>query len=227
MSTKDAQVQIGTLNRKKLGDVIRAKRKQEGLSLDALAKVVGISKPTLSRLERALYWPNTQNLLAICRWLKQSPESFSYGAPKKFSDRNAAARLTLTHYTTPANAGQPKLVFEEGGEERDLVAALMPSAGEYFSIPVSGDSMIEASIKDGDLLIVRRSESARPGDIVVANTSNGTLVKEYVILRDGSEVLRSANPNPEYTDVPFANKRDGNEIRGIVIHSIHQHKRRL
>lgn len=221
MSIKDAQVQNGMLDRKKLGNAIRAKREQEKLSLDALAKVVGISKPTLSRLERALFWPNTQNLLAICRWLNQPPESFSFGAPKKSADREPSARTTRRHYITPVNAGLPGSV-EGQSEELDLVAELMPDADEYFSVKAKGNSMVEASINDGDRLIARVSGTAQSGDIVIADINNASCVKQYLVLEDGTRVLRSANP--EYADI-LVSKKDKFEIRGIVIHSIHQHKR--
>src|SRR5262245_58307340 len=42
------------------------------------------------------------------------------------------------------------------------------SAGEHFALEVSGDSMIEAGILEGDIVIVRRSDTAESGDIVVA-----------------------------------------------------------
>src|SRR5262249_48237358 len=44
----------------------------------------------------------------------------------------------------------------------------MLSTGEHFALEVRGDSMIEAGILDGDLALIKRTEAADTGDIVVA-----------------------------------------------------------
>ena len=51
--------------------------------------------------------------------------------------------------------------------------------GPLFILHASGDSMIEAGIDDGDLVVVRQAQTARPGDIVVALTEDGTTLKGY------------------------------------------------
>ena len=51
-----------------LGDRVRAKRRGKGLSIREAAREVGVSAPTLSRIERGLHLPERQNLLRIARW---------------------------------------------------------------------------------------------------------------------------------------------------------------
>lgn len=55
----------------------------------------------------------------------------------------------------------------EGTSTLPVPAALL-GAGEHYALEVSGDSMIEAGILDGDYALVRRTETARDGEIVVA-----------------------------------------------------------
>ena len=56
--------------------------------------------------------------------------------------------------------------------------------GQFFMLRASGDSMIEAGIDDGDLVVVKKQEHARRGDIIVA-------------LADGKNTLKRYFPEPE------------------------------
>lgn len=55
----------------------------------------------------------------------------------------------------------------EGQNSLSVPAALL-GPGEHFALEVSGDSMVEAGILDGDYALIRKADIARPGDIVVA-----------------------------------------------------------
>uniref|UniRef100_UPI0034D435D0 LexA family protein n=2 Tax=Pseudomonadota TaxID=1224 RepID=UPI0034D435D0 len=48
------------------------------------------------------------------------------------------------------------------------VPAALLGAGEHYALEVAGDSMVEAGILDGDYALIRRTETARDGEIVVA-----------------------------------------------------------
>ncbi len=91
-------------------------------------------------------------------------------------------------------AGSPLLAEEN--REGDLPVAPSALAGrgeDVFALRVRGESMIDAHIVDGDLVLVRRQDSAQPNDIVVAlleSEAGGdaeATVKRY--LRDGSRVV--------------------------------------
>jgi repressor LexA len=66
-------------------------------------------------------------------------------------------------------AGQPLLADEEVTEHVSVAADLL-GRGEHFALKVKGDSMIEDGILDGDLVIVKRQQTAHDNDIVVALT---------------------------------------------------------
>jgi repressor LexA len=55
----------------------------------------------------------------------------------------------------------------EGATMLPVPAALL-GAGEHYALEVAGDSMVEAGILDGDYALIRKAETARDGDIVVA-----------------------------------------------------------
>jgi SOS regulatory protein LexA len=66
----------------------------------------------------------------------------------------------------------------------------------YYMLQVKGDSMIDAGIRDSDMVIVERTSSARPGDIVVASVDGGFTIK-YLREKDGKPYLQPANKDFE------------------------------
>lgn len=81
-----------------------------------------------------------------------------------------------------------------------------------FMLAVTGQSMIDAGIYEGDMLIVDSSRTARVGDIVIALVDNENTVKRLIQDSNGNYLLKAENPN--YNDiVPVANL----EIQGVVI----------
>jgi repressor LexA len=69
-------------------------------------------------------------------------------------------------------AGSPIEAIENPGEYFSLPAYLIPNNKEVFTLLVSGESMINAGILDGDIVIVERCNVARNGEIVVAMTDD-------------------------------------------------------
>ena len=67
-------------------------------------------------------------------------------------------------------AGSPIEAIQNPGEYFSLPAYLIPKNKEVFTLKVNGESMINAGILDGDIVIVERQNTARNGQIVVAMT---------------------------------------------------------
>lgn len=88
-------------------------------------------------------------------------------------------------------AGEPIFAAENIGDTLTLPAELFPD-GDLFMLEVKGDSMIEAGILNGDLVVVQRQETARNGDIIVALLGDEATVKYYYRHEDEIE-LRPAN----------------------------------
>ncbi len=66
--------------------------------------------------------------------------------------------------------------------------------GEHFALEVRGDSMIQAGILDGDIVILRKGEAADTGDIVVALIDDEEATLKRLRRRGGSIALEAANP---------------------------------
>ncbi len=82
-------------------------------------------------------------------------------------------------------AGQP-ILAQQNVEEYFPFPADFIKSEESFILHVRGDSMIDAGILDGDLLVVRRQQTAKSGDIVVARLQDEATVKRYY--RDGDRI---------------------------------------
>lgn len=77
-------------------------------------------------------------------------------------------------------AGSPIEAIERPNEFFSLPANLIPAKETIFTLNVSGESMINAGIFDGDIVIVQKQSTARNGDIVVAMTDeNEVTLKTY------------------------------------------------
>jgi len=76
------------------------------------------------------------------------------------------------------------------------------SSGEHFALEVRGDSMIEAGILDGDIALIRKSEAADTGDIVVALIDDEEATLKRFRRRGASIALEPANTSYEVRILP-------------------------
>ena len=73
------------------------------------------------------------------------------------------------------------------------VPAALLGPGEHYALEVSGDSMIEAGILDGDYALIRRTDVARDGEIVVALIHDEEATLKYMRRENGMVRLDPAN----------------------------------
>lgn len=88
------------------------------------------------------------------------------------ADRSAKA----LQFAGQIAAGPTTLAFEQN-ERVDFSDLFF--ADDRFVLRVSGDSMIDAHITDGDYVVVQRKQTARPGDMVIAQTDEGEATLKY------------------------------------------------
>ena len=146
--------------------------------------------------------PNRARALEV---LKQPEDVLSSGKP---APRPANVPVTLSRAAPraaprPANdvveiplhgriaAGAPIEALE--GQSSLPVPAALLGPGEHYALEVSGDSMIEAGIFDGDFALVRRTDSARDGEIVVALVDDEEATLKYLRRDAGMVRLDPAN----------------------------------
>ena len=109
------------------------------------------------------------------------------GAPMPANDTRDLPVLGRIAAGTPIEAIQ---------QERDRlpVPEVMLGAGEHFVLEVQGDSMINAGILDGDYVVIRRTDAASSGDIVVALVMGEEATLKRLRRKGASIALEAANP---------------------------------
>lgn len=108
------------------------------------------------------------------------------------------------------------MLEEEAVEEIVQLPVSIFGRGNLFMLHASGDSMTGAGIDDGDLVLIRKQEEARNGDIVVAFIEGeGNTLKRYK--QYGNTVFLHPE-NPKYTDIPLKECK----IQGVAISVIKQ-----
>jgi repressor LexA len=93
-------------------------------------------------------------------------------------------------------AGGP-LLAEDNIEEYLAVPEPLSRGGEEFLLRVKGDSMIDAGINEGDIIICKRCDTADNGDIVVALVEKEEATLKRLRKKGASIALEAANPNYE------------------------------
>lgn len=93
---------------------------------------------------------------------------------------------------------------------------LGPSNSRLFALRVQGNSMIDASVLDGDIVILRHQETAEDGDMVAAWIEGDEETTLKLLYREGRNVrLQPANPSPEYK--PIIRPAEKVRINGKVV----------
>ena len=114
-------------------------------------------------------------------------ESTGSAAPHVANDTRELSVLGKIAAGTPIEAIQHE-------RERISVPESILGAGEHFVLEVSGDSMIQAGILDGDYVVIRRTNAANSGEIVVALVMGEEATLKRLRRKGASIALEAANP---------------------------------
>ena len=130
----------------------------------------------------------------------------------------ARTELPLPLYLAPVSAGFPSPAEDYLDRALDLNELLISNPAATFYVRASGDSMRDAGIQTGDLLIVDRAIEPRPGKIVIAAV-DGELTVKRLRTKDGRLYL--APENPAYPNIEVSPEASF-EIWGVVTCVIHR-----
>jgi SOS regulatory protein LexA len=171
-------------------------------SYAGIGKLVGLSSKSsahalASRLKEAGY-------------LQDAPGGRLAPAKRFFERQIADARVA---------AGAPAAVAESAGDALLIDEYLVEHPGKTILVTVKGDSMQDAGILPGDVVIVERGVSANVGDIVVAIVDNEFTIKTLASDRHGF-YLKAANPA-----YPPIRPKGQMEIFGVVVSQFRKYRK--
>lgn len=182
-----------------VGNNIKKYRTIRNFSLQDLAERVGLTKKTIQRYENGEIKIDMDRLTDVAEALDvevlqliEGAESF-LGVDVEELDSVKVPVVEKISYTNGV------VNFEEVTGREDTPRSWI-KGGEYFYIRASGDSMINARIYDGDLLLIRKQEDVEDGEIAVV-LINGDISLKRVFKNESGLVLYSENPlySPVYS----------------------------
>ena len=173
--------------------------KQESV-LDYLKRSIATNgyPPTVREIGSALGLSSPATIHAHLNTLEKK------GYIKKSNSKNRAIELLVKNdyeeedivevpLLGKVTAGSPIEAIEMPDEFFSLPAYLIPTHKEVFALKVSGESMIEAGILDGDIVIVQKQSTANNGEIVVAMTDENEVTLKRFYKENGYFRLQPEN----------------------------------
>lgn len=140
--------------------------------------------------------------------------------PKVMYPHPTPAPLPLPYplpLTRAGLSGFPSPAQDYEGRTLDLNERLVKRPAATFFMTVTGDSMEDFSIQDGDILVVDRSVDARSGHIVIALVDGEVIVKSYEMIGRRPYLCSG---NSQYAPIPVANLDC--QVWGVVRSVIHE-----
>lgn len=170
---------------------IHTLRKQRNMTQGELAELLGVGVSTVSDWEKAKKLPRAGVIENIS-------SHFSIPKSKLFEEANGRSYMGISEVAmVPVikNAiANENVVSLENVEKFEATPLTWVSGGEYYYIRANGDSMVNARIFDGDLLLIHAQDDVEEGEIA-AVLLNGEIVVKRVFKNGGIVVLHSENPN--------------------------------
>lgn len=183
--------------------IIKQRKKQLHLKISDIMEATGVSRPS------------------VCRWLSGETRKISPDKLRKLADvlqTTPDHLLGMDHVSTK----KPILGIVKAGydmyAEENILGYEEVSSGESrqgdFYLRVSGDSMMNARICDGDLLYVRSCSDVESGQIAIILIGDNEATVKRVIKKDHLIILEAANPNVENR---YFNEKDIEELPVRII----------
>ncbi|OSQ50785.1 transcriptional repressor LexA [Marivita geojedonensis] len=94
--------------------------------------------------------------------------------------------------------------------------AMLSGSGRHYALEVKGDSMIDAGINDGDVVVIRETSSADNGDIVVAQVEGYEATLKRYKRKGESIILEAANPAYEPRILPVGAVKVQGRLVGLI-----------
>lgn len=218
-------------------EFIQARMARDGVppSFDEMKLALDLrSKSGIHRLVTALEergfirrLPHRARALEIVRL----PDSLSKGSgfQPRVIDGDARAAAPLPRGAMPISvsavdlpvmgriaAGVPIEAISEVSHHIAVPGSMLAGQERHYALEVKGDSMIEAGINDGDVVVIREQDTAENGDIVVALVEGHEATLKRYRRKGGMIALEAANPAYETRVLPQDKVRVQGRLVGLI-----------
>lgn len=197
-----------------LGQIIKAYRDENNMSMDDFSKASGLSKAYISQLEKNLNPKTGEPPIPSITSIQKVANGMFMCFDELFSQLDANTKVTTEDpkikiakkairipVLNKVVAGIP--IEAENIIDYEEISEVLAHMGSFFALKIKGDSM-EPEIRNGDIVIVKQQNSADTGDIVIVliNGDDATC-KRLVKYKDG---IRLMPENAAYEPLFFTNQ---------------------
>lgn len=195
-----------------MGKRLRFLRERIEKTQGEVAKDLGVARSTLGYYEIDKRDPDSDTIRELANYYHVSTDYLlgesNNPTPSNILEIGELVRIPVIGVI---RAGEPVLA-EQNITGWEWVERIKVQRGEYFYLRVTGDSMVNARIHEGDLVLVRRQEDVDDGQIAVVLLEDEATLKR-VFKQNGQLILQAENP--KYP--PRVIKKGNVKILGIVI----------
>lgn len=194
---------------KTIQDKIKERRKELGLSLEDVAKALGVNRSTVMRYESESIKKMPIDIIPpLAKVLRCSPEYLMGWEDNTTIDNVFPIDKIKLPMLGSIACGEP--IYADEDRESYVLAGTDIRAD--FCLRASGDSMINARIRDGDIVFIRQQDMVNNGEIAaVIIDDSATLKRFYYYKQKGMIILRAENP--KYEDIILT----GEELENVRI----------
>lgn len=174
--------------------------------------------PTFEEMRENLGVSSNQSIIDLLyklekRGLIKKSEGFARGLSLLPAAYKALGKPSLAPFFGLTSAGTPMEAIEISGEWREMQGGMAELQENIFMLRISGDSMINAGIDDGDVVLVQSKKEFVSGDVVLAHKDGEATIKRF-ISEDKPPYVYLKPENPKYENMLFT---DTTELKGRVI----------
>ncbi|MEH6833776.1 MULTISPECIES: transcriptional repressor LexA [Falsihalocynthiibacter] len=113
-------------------------------------------------------------------------------------------------------AGTPIEAISEQSHSVAVPGQMISSSGHHYALEVKGDSMIDAGINNGDVVVIRETSDAENGDIVVAHVEGYEATLKRFRRKGDMIALEAANPAYETRVLPAGHVKVQGKLVGLI-----------
>jgi len=174
--------------------------------------------PTFEEMRTALNVASNQSVIDLLSKLEKQRlinknESAARGIAILPLGYEILGKPNLVPFLGFTSAGAPMETIEISGEWESVGNDAAKLKDEVYLLKISGDSMINAGIDNGDVVLVKKQKEFVSGDIVFAQISDGSTVKRF-ISDDKPPYVYLKPENPNYQNILF---KDDMRLEGKII----------
>ena len=195
-----------------IGSALKRIRKEKGLTLEALATMVGTSRQTIHRYEAGIITNVPHKMVSdLARALDVQP-SVLMGWEAEIGEKYPESIMPISVKRLPIlgdiACGEPIYA----SEEHDSFISTDIGLDADFCLRAHGDSMTGARIFDGDIVFIRAQDSVDNGEIAAVIINDEATLKRVYYYPEASKLILSAE-NPKYAPFVYV----GDELNEIKI----------